>query len=77
VTNHVDEALALIAKSEPAMRGRSDRMLEAAQVHATLAVEAAVRDLIEKIRPSGLIGPDGERIVMTTFVRRNGLEMDE
>ena len=27
----------------------SDRMLAAAQVHATLAVEAAVRDLIAKI----------------------------
>jgi hypothetical protein len=36
----------LLAESEPAMRGRSDRMLAAAQVHATLAVEAAVRELI-------------------------------
>ena len=35
--------------SRPALQNRSDRMLAAAQVHATLAVEAAVRELIEKI----------------------------
>jgi uncharacterized iron-regulated protein len=48
VTPHEVAALRLLAESEPAMRGRSDRMLAAAQVHATLAVEAAVRELIEE-----------------------------
>jgi hypothetical protein len=52
VTPHEVAALRLLAESEPAMRGRSDRMLAAAQVHATLAVEQAVRDLIEKIGAS-------------------------
>jgi hypothetical protein len=45
----VTAARNLLRKSEPALRGRSDQMLAAAQVHATLAVEAAVRELIEKI----------------------------
>jgi hypothetical protein len=50
--NHdVDEARHLLEEAEPAMRGRSDRMLAAAQVHATLAVEAAVRELIAKTNP--------------------------
>jgi len=31
----------------------SDRMLAAAQVHATLAVEAAVRELIDKLEGQG------------------------
>jgi hypothetical protein len=53
VTNpDVTAARNLLRKSEPALRGRSDQMLAAAQVHATLAVEQAVRDLIEKIGAS-------------------------
>lgn len=36
----------------------SDLMLAAAQVHATLAVEAAVRELIEVVRGDG--SPPGE-----------------
>ena len=39
----------LLERSRPALQNRSDRMLAAAQVHATLAVEAAVRNLIDKI----------------------------
>jgi len=31
------------------LRNESDQMLRAAQVHATLAVEAAVRELIDKL----------------------------
>jgi hypothetical protein len=51
MVTHPDAALArdLLREAGPAMRGRSDRMLAAAQVHATLAVEAAVRELIEQV----------------------------
>jgi hypothetical protein len=51
INDDVDIARELLAEAEPAMRGRSDRMLAAAQVHATLAVEAAVRELIKKTNP--------------------------
>ena len=43
----VDRARELLEASK--LQNLSDRMLAAAQVHATLAVEAAVRDLIAKI----------------------------
>ena len=39
----------LLEKSR--LRNESDQMLRAAQVHATLAVEQAVRDLIDKLEP--------------------------
>lgn len=42
----VDNARELLAKAR--LNNRSELMLAAAQVHATLAVEAAVRDLIAK-----------------------------
>lgn len=44
----VDAARKYIGRSHP--RNTSDQMLAAAQVHATLAVEQAVRDLIEEMR---------------------------
>jgi hypothetical protein len=52
VIDHVAEALNLLTRAQPAVRNRSDRMLEQAQVHATLAVEQAVRDLIERMEQS-------------------------
>ena len=43
----VDAARELLGKAR--LNNRSERMLAAAQVHATLDVEAAVRELIDKI----------------------------
>ena len=43
----VARARELLEKAK--LRNESDQMLRAAQVHATLAVEAAVRELIVKI----------------------------
>ena len=44
MTDDVDRARELLETAK--LQNISDRMLAAAQVHATLAVEAAVRDLI-------------------------------
>ena len=44
MSKDVDRARELLATAK--LQNISDRMLAAAQVHATLAVEAAVRDLI-------------------------------
>jgi len=43
----VDTARELLAAAR--LNNRSERLLAAAQVHATLAVEAAVRDLIDTL----------------------------
>ncbi len=43
----VDRARELLETAQ--LQNISDRMLAAAQVHATLAVETAVRELIEKL----------------------------
>ena len=43
----VDRARDLLETAK--LQNISDRMLAAAQVHATLAVEAAVRELIDKL----------------------------
>jgi hypothetical protein len=43
----VDRARELLETAK--LQNFSDRMLAAAQVHATLAVEAAVRELIDKL----------------------------
>jgi hypothetical protein len=68
MTPHEVAALRLLAEAEPAMRGRSDRMLAAAQVHATLAVEAAVRELIAVMAPP----PDGDKVTIDVdWLRRN------
>jgi hypothetical protein len=45
--NEVDTARELLAAAR--LNNRSERMLAAAQVYATLAVEAAVRELIDKL----------------------------
>jgi hypothetical protein len=50
VSDDAERARNLLALADPAIRNRSDRMLAAAQVLATLAVEQAVRDLIETQR---------------------------
>ena len=44
----VDRARELLETAK--LQNISDRMLAAAQVHATLAVEAAVRELTEKLK---------------------------
>jgi hypothetical protein len=56
VTPHEVAALRLLAESEPAMRGRSDRMLAAAQVHATLAVAQATI-AANRLRPGPTVSP--------------------
>ena len=43
----VDKARELLGAAR--LNNRSERLLAAAQVHATLAVEAAVRDLIDTL----------------------------
>lgn len=48
MSTHVDQALDMLAEAR--IRNVSDKLLAGAQVHATLAVEAAVRDLIEEVR---------------------------
>jgi hypothetical protein len=47
VSADVDKARELLAAAR--LNNRSERLLAAAQVHATLAVEAAVRDLIDAL----------------------------
>jgi hypothetical protein len=47
MSNDVDIARELLERSR--LHNLSEHMLAAAQVHATLAVEAAVRELIAKI----------------------------
>jgi hypothetical protein len=57
----------LLERSEPAFHTRSDRMLAAAQVHATLAVEAAVRELmaVVAIPQHTLVEHDGSWYIET------------
>ena len=47
----VDRARELLGTAK--LQNISDRMLAAAQVHATLAVETAVRELIDKLEGQG------------------------
>jgi hypothetical protein len=47
----VDRARELLGTAK--LQNISDRMLAAAQVHATLAVEMAVRELIDKLEGQG------------------------
>jgi len=49
VPTDVDTARELLAAAR--LNNRSERLLAAAQVHATLAVEAAVRELIDALDP--------------------------
>jgi hypothetical protein len=73
---HPDAARArdLLTKSEPAMRNRSDQMLAAAQVHATLAVEAAVRELmaVVAIPQHTLVEHDGSWYIETKMRATDG-----
>jgi hypothetical protein len=77
VVTHPDAALArdLLREAGPATRGRSDRMLAAAQVHATLAVEQAVRDLIGVVR-DGLDETEPERPVRLVPVNDDTAEVE-
>ena len=47
MSDDVDKARELLDKARP--NNRSELMLAAAQVHATLAVEVAMRELIAKL----------------------------
>jgi hypothetical protein len=70
----VTAARDLLTKSEPAMRNRSDQMLAAAQVHATLAVEAAVRELmaVVAIPQHTLVEHDGSWYIETKMRATDG-----
>jgi len=49
--NDVDTARDLLGNARH--HNRSELLLAAAQVHATLAVEAAVRELLDRLGPKG------------------------
>lgn len=50
MAEHPEVAEARRLMDQAKIRNESDKLLAAAQVHATLAVEAAVRDLIAVVR---------------------------
>jgi hypothetical protein len=70
---HADRARDLLASAQ--LRNRSEEMLAAAQVHATLAVEAAVLELIEVVR-NGLDDTEPERPVRLVPVYDDTAEVE-
>ena len=64
----VDRARELLETAK--LQNISDRMLAAAQVHATLAVEAAVRELIDAIPPRDESSAPSDAVASSACARR-------